>query len=299
MKSNSKNETSIVQKIYKKILKVYPFLTKNERSIFDKKSKIIIGKSLSGNPTTKKTIEGLLLLLNANGHADIKEWHKPNLREVKRKKSPTLNIDHHILLIRIPSWVVWLDKFDKKLVTFCQKNIKKYDALIIDVRENRGGSSRIAHDFANIFFKKTIVYGKFVRKNKNGKLKTITGRLKPNETVFIDKPIAILTSDRCFSSNELFIAPFKISKRATLIGQSTAGGSANPISETIKISGKKFVVRIPTWRFFLKGKNQPIEKTKIVPDIIYKRKDIENFAKNYLLEEITKKPVVLLQNSKR
>lgn len=93
----------------------------------------------------------------------------------------------------------------------------------------------------------------------------------------------ILISRRCFSSNELFLAPFKISKRAVLIGEPTAGGSANPVSEAIKINGEKFVVRIQTWRFFLKGKRYPIEKTKIEPDIVYEADDIENFTKNKLL----------------
>ena len=167
-----------------------------------------------------------------------------------------------------------------------QKNIEKYDAIIIDVRENQGGSSRIAHNFANIFFKKTVVYGKFIKKKESGKLITTIGKLKPNKKIFIDKPILILISKKCFSSNELFLAPFKISKRAILVGEPTTGGSANPISEIIKISGKKFVIRIPTWRFFLKGEKRPIEKTRINPDIIYKSKNIEKFAKSYLMKTV-------------
>lgn len=285
MKPNNQNEIMDVQKIYKKILEVYPFLTKAEKNIFDKKSKIIMDKFLDGNIEAEKAIKNLLHLFNGNGHAGIKEWQKPNrnfVREAKVKKSPTFNIENRILFVKIPSWAMWLGKINKKLVSFCKNNVKKYDALIIDVRENQGGSSRIAHDFANIFFKEIVAYGKFVKKSKKGRLKTTIGKLKPNKSIFIDKPIVILISNKCFSSNELFLAPFKISKRATLIGQSTAGGSANPVSETIKISGKKFVVRIPTWRFFLKGKNKPIEKTKIIPDIVYSDKNIENFARNYL-----------------
>lgn len=289
MKLNNKNEVPTVQKIYKKILEVYPFLTKTEKNIFDKKSKILMNNFFNGNSETSETIKNLLHLFNGNGHADIKEWQKPNrnfMREAKVKRLPTFNIENRILFIKIPSWVMWLGEINKKLVSFCKNNVKKYDALIIDVRENQGGSSRIAHDFANIFFKKIVVYGKFVKKSKKGRLKTTIGKLKPNKNVFIDKPIVVLISNKCFSSNELFLAPFKISKRATLIGQPTAGGSANPVSEIIKISDKKFVVRIPTWRFFLKGKNKPIEKTKIIPDIVCGDKNIENFARNYLLKVI-------------
>jgi C-terminal processing protease CtpA/Prc len=95
-----------------------------------------------------------------------------------------------------------------------------------------------------------------------------------------------LISEKCFSSNELFIAPFKISKRAVLMGKTTRGGSAHPKSELIECSGRKFIVRIPTQRFFLKRKNKPIEKTKIRPDIYYNKKDIEKFAERYLLKKI-------------
>jgi len=153
------------------------------------------------------------------------------------------------------------------------------------VQENQGGWSKMAHNFASIFFKKNVVYGKFAKKGKNGRLKISKDKLESNKNIFIDKPVVVLISEKCFSSNELFLAPFKVSKRAVLIGRTTRGGSANPISETIEINKKKFIVRIPTWRFFLKGEDKPIEKTKIKPDVVYKGDDIEKFAENYLLKK--------------
>ncbi|MDD3102001.1 MAG: S41 family peptidase [Patescibacteria group bacterium] len=287
MKLKNSDKIFVVEKIYQKILGIYPFLTKTEKNIFKKKAKFILDKSKCGKSEQEISIKNLLALLNSNGHADIKEWRKSDrnfMRKAKIKKSPFSKIENRILYIKIPSWAKWLGDIDQKLNKFCQKNIKKYNAIIIDVRENQGGSSRIAHNFAGIFFKKTFIYGKFIKKNENGKLKTTEGRFKPNKKIFIDQPIIILISRKCFSSNELFLAPFKILKRAVLIGEPTAGGSANPISEIVEIFGKKFIIRIPTWRFFLKDKKQPIEKTKISPDIVYKGKNIEKFAKNYLLK---------------
>lgn len=291
MKQSDKNEIIAVKKIHQKILEVYPFLTKAEKNTFDKKSKKIIDKFLKGDLKTKQTVESLLLLFKGNGHATINEWHKLSrefIKKLKDKASPTFSIESRVLFIKIPSWFTELGEIDKKLVSFCQKNSEKYDTIVIDVRENHGGNSKIAYNFSEIFFKKTIEYGQFVKKNKRGKLKTNIGKLKPNKNIFIDKPIAILISNKCFSSNELFLAPFKISKRAVLIGETTAGGSANPVAEIIKIDGKKYVVRIPTWRFFLKGKIKPIENTKITPDITYKGRDINKFAKEYLLKVLKK-----------
>lgn len=287
MKLKNNNKASVIEKIYQKILEIYPFLTKAEKNIFKRKAKFILDKFKHEKLETKSAIKNLLFLLNRNGHADIQEWHKPNrnfMRKAKIKKMPFLRIDNKILYIKIPSWAMWLGKIDKKLNEFCQKNIEEYNIIIIDVRENQGGSSRTAHNFASIFFRRAFIYGRFIKKKENGKLTAKIGKLEPNKKIFISKPIAILVSRKCFSSNELFLAPFKISKRAVLVGEPTAGGSANPISEIVRISGKKFIVRIPTWRFFLKGKNQPIEKTRITPDVVYRGKNIEKFAENYLLK---------------
>jgi len=287
MISKNKNDLIQIKFIYKKILKIYPFLIKTEKNIFEKKSKSILDRFAKNNIMIEESIKQLLSCLEGKGHADIREYHKPDCnftREVRLKKMPFFKIENRILNIKIPSWLMCLGEIDKKLNKFCQKNVDKYDAIIIDVRENRGGASSIAHDFASIFFKKQIVFGKFIKRGKNGKLITMIGKLEPNKNIFIDKPIAILISRKCFSSNELFLAPFKISKRAVLIGEPTAGGSANPISEMIEYSGKKFIVRIPTWRFFLKGKKQPIEKTKILPDVFYRGKNIERFAERYLVK---------------
>jgi C-terminal processing protease CtpA/Prc len=287
-----KNEKNLIQIdfICKRILEVYPFLTKRQRIIFEKKSRNTIDKFKKNKLTAEETVKELLSFLR-NKHADIREWHRPDrdyMRRTKIKRMPTFELRNCILYIKIPSWLKWLGRIDKRLNEFCQKNINRYDAVIIDVRENQGGASEIAHNFAGIFFKKQVIFGRFFKKGKSGRLITNTGKLEPNKRIFIDKPVVILISRKCFSSNELFIAPFKISKRAILIGDSTAGGSANPISEIIKISEKKFVVRIPTWRFFLKGKRFPIEKTRILPDIFYKSKNIEQFAEKYLLKIIKK-----------
>jgi C-terminal processing protease CtpA/Prc len=287
----TKTKTNLmpVNFIYRKILKIYSFLTLKERNIFIKKSEKMINKFKKGKLIGEETIKRILSFVDGSGHADIREYQKPDrdfMRKVKPQRIPSFKIEDRILTIKIPSWLIWLGAIDKKLKSFCKNNIKKYDAIIIDVRENNGGSSNLAYSFASIFFKKSVIFGKTIRSGKNKKSKISLAKLEPDKKIFIDKPIIILISGKSFSSTELFLAPFKVSKRAVLIGEPTQGGSARPVSEIIVIDGKKFVVRIPTWRFFLKGKKLPIEKTKIHPDILYKGKDIENFAEKYLLKTV-------------
>ena len=164
-------------------------------------------------------------------------------------------------------------------------NIDKCKAVILDVRENQGGDSTIAHKFASIFFNRPVFYGKFVRRTNN-QIISSQGILNPHKYIFIDKPLGLLISKKCYSSNELFIAPFKISKRAVLIGQKTAGGSGNPVSENITIDNIQYRVRIPTWRFFLEGSDKPIEETVIIPDIECDSSQAMEIAVRYFTDKI-------------
>lgn len=270
-----------LEKLYNKILYIYPFLSKAEQKRFERESKKIINNESSFKKNPLGTTSKLFKNLN-NPHADVREQHKQNLKLRSRSKirlSPTFDIKDRILYIKIPSWVMLLGDIDKKLISFCHKNIKKYDSLIIDVRDNEGGNSRVAHNFAGIFFKKNVTFGTLVAKYK-GKLKKEPYVLKKHKKIYIDKPIIIIINNKCFSSNELFIAPFKISKRAVLVGERTRGGSANPLAINFEVAGKDYKARIPRWRFYLKGKKDPIEKTGIEPD-----KDISKFVREGLLSK--------------
>ena len=273
-----------VVRIYKKILAIYPFLTAKERGIFIKKAGPILEKVCRAGTLKDRVLLGrALLAILHNGHADLHTVYKKK-RKLGPRIKPRVELDkkRRILIVTIPSWNKELKSEAQKLIRQCVNQRKKYDKIILDVRENAGGNSRIAHDFASIFFKRPVRYGTFVRRGKGSALKRTPGILEPNGKIYIDVPIAILISKKCFSSNELFLAPFKVSKRATLIGEPTRGGSANPISEEVTIDGIKMIARIPQWRFFLRGGKKPIEETKIKPDIRYSKSDIAAFAVRFL-----------------
>jgi len=276
----------LIHRIYKKILKIYPFLTSKEKRLFISRSKPLLIRYPKASTLEEKIsfIRSLLFLLN-NGHADLIRTKK---RKMARKKlklfKPKIELHarQRTLFIIIPSWSKDLGDIQHGLISTCVKNRKKYDAILIDVRDNSGGNSRIAHDFASIFFNKSIKYGIFVSKGRNNKLRREIGLLKPHKKIYINALVAILISGKCFSSNELFLAPFKVSGRAVLIGDRTRGGSANPLSQKISIEKVEMVVRIPRWRFFLKGKKKPLEETKINPTVVYREKNIISFAERYL-----------------
>jgi superfamily II DNA/RNA helicase len=172
---------SIIQ-VYNKILNTYPFLTEKEERDFIKKAEPFLEKALKTDTPKDKVLLGRsLLAILDNGHADL---HTVNPRRAHHKKAselkPSIKLlsKKRILFITIPSWNKSLDGWQKKLADECVKRRKKYDAILIDVRENSGGNSRIAHDFASIFFRRPVMYGTFVSRGKNNRLKKNEERIK-------------------------------------------------------------------------------------------------------------------------
>lgn len=254
--------TSIIGQIHQRIVDVYPFLTPKEKELFQKSSDKLLKKSITTEKEWFTAVYNLLQLL-CNEHADIFLWSD---KPPKPLQKPIIKIANETLYITIPSWNNRLAGIDEKLINFCWDNRKKYQNILIDVRGNYGGNSNIAHHFSSIFFKKETIYGKFKYKKAN-KITSRPATLQPHSKYYIQQPITLLIDEKCFSSNELFIAPFKIAKRALIAGQITRGGSGNPIMEEAIIGKNKYIIRIPTWRFFLRGERDPLEKTKITPDV--------------------------------
>lgn len=277
------------------ILKIYPFLDNRERNDYIERSDHVFKHARQRHLSQKNQIEKLLGLLR-NPHAKIFP-KKIGKRKINPCLKPKYYIKNNVLFIIIPSWDNRLKNIDQEIIKFCVAKKNEYAGIIIDVRKNRGGDSRIAHNIAGIFFDKDVVFGKFVQRNKVGKLISKSYKLYKNGKIYIDKPIVILISKKNISSNELFLAPFKIIGRAVLVGERTEGGSANPLWRMIKLGKKQYNVAIPRWRFFLKGEKQPIEETAIKPDIQYKGKNIYTVAQKILLKD--NKSYVTQKNSKR
>ena len=256
---------SISNQIHQKIIDIYPFLTPQEKKLFEQASKKLLKRPIKTKQEWVDLVTTLLQLLR-NGHADIFLWRKTSSKTLQK---PTIKIINETLYITVPSWDNKLAGIEEKLIDFCWKNRKEYHTILIDVRGNNGGNSNIAHHFASIFFKKEVGYGTFKYKKAN-KITSRPAILRPHPRYYIHQPITLLIDEKCFSSNELFIAPFKVAKRALIAGRITRGGSGNPIMEEIMIGKSKYIIRIPTWRFFLKGERKPVEETKITPDIFLK-----------------------------
>ena len=170
---------------------------------------------------------------------DIQEiTHDKHIRVKLRQPGVTINVNEdvekHFRKVEILDGNVGLitvDKFPsdpkaKNIIDRILSQLTDVDSLIIDLRNNQGGSADFVRYFSSYFFdKKTHLNSIYWREtNKNEEFWTIDdlpSSKRPN------LPLYILTSKNTFSAAEGFSYLLKVRKRAYLVGETTKGG-ANP-----------------------------------------------------------------------
>jgi hypothetical protein len=149
--------------------------------------------------------------------------------------------------------------------TFADEHMKKLastDAIIIDLRQNGGGSPEMVQYLCSYFFDKKIhlnsLYNRVADNTREFWTIDVKGKKMP------DIPLFILTSKRTFSAAEEFSYNMQTQKRAVLVGETTGGG-ANP-GGVFKINDQLSIF-IPTGRAI-----NPVTKTNwegvgVKPDV--------------------------------
>lgn len=212
---------------------------------------------------------------------------------VKQSRVVAKIINQKIGYLKIPNWnqqEITGQLIDKKLAWFNRKQIK---VLIIDVRGNYGGDSRLAKGLAGHFFNRPVSFGIVKQRLKSDSL-----RLKKNQLTvepqlpYYPWPIILLTDAGCFSSNEYFIAGLKDNERAFMIGETTGGGSGNPKKFIIPFKDASFELWVSTWRYF-RPCGLALEGKGIKPNLIIKSTftDIRS-RKDVVLKAATKRSIV-------
>jgi len=154
-----------------------------------------------------------------------------------------------------------------RIASFDKDTYEIYDAisyflntkgLIIDVRDNSGGSSDYADDVISRFIDKNKVSPLSFRKN----MQPSSYSIRP-QNPFYGKPVVVLMNGGTFSSAEGFCKIMENISTVTMIGDTTAGGSANPQWYSLP-SGTQ--IRVST-TCYLKYDGKPVEWNGIFPDI--------------------------------
>ncbi len=145
-------------------------------------------------------------------------------------------------------------------------SLKDMRGIIVDLRENSGGNDALGNIVAGRFADKARVYS-YIRW-RNGTMHTDftdfqAASVAPQGPRQYMKPVAVLTNRRCFSSAEGTILMFRALPNVTTIGDTTGGGSANPISLALP---NKWTYRVSRWIQYTAEKTV-FEGSGLPPDI--------------------------------
>lgn len=142
------------------------------------------------------------------------------------------------------------------------KFLSNTSAIIIDLRENGGGSPEMVSQIESYFFK--------VKTHMND----IISRTTKDTTVFyadpakadslnLSMPVYILTSHNTFSAAEDFSYAMQMEKRATIVGEITGGGAHPQMPFSV---GQGFVLSLPFARSLNPITKTDWEGTGVIPD---------------------------------
>jgi hypothetical protein len=158
------------------------------------------------------------------------------------------------------------------------------DAVIFDLRENTGGEPSMVMMMCTYLFEQPTLLNDFYDRKGNTTTEYWTLRYVPGVKLG-NKPAYVLTSKQTFSGGEEFAYDLKNLKRATIVGETTAGGS-HPVGP--HRAGDHFVVFVPSSLILNPVTRGDWEGTGVTPDVPVKAEDALDTAERLAAQRIQK-----------
>jgi retinol-binding protein 3 len=159
------------------------------------------------------------------------------------------------------------------------------DALIIDLRDNGGGSPDMVSFIASYLFSERTRLNDIYNRKENKTTEYWTKPDVPGKKI-IGKPVFVLTSKRTFSAAEDFTYAVKNLKRATIVGETTGGG-AHP-TRGCRVDDH-FLIGVPFARSISTITKTDWEGTGVEPDVKAPADQALDVAKNLAVEALRRK----------
>lgn len=156
------------------------------------------------------------------------------------------------------------------------------DAVIFDLRENTGGEPSMVAMLCTYLFDQPTLLNDFYDRKGNTTSEFWTLRYVPGIRLG-NKPAYVLTSKQTFSGGEEFAYDLKNLKRATVVGETTAGGS-HPVGP--HRAGDHFVVFVPSSLILNPVTRKDWEGTGVTPDVPVKAEDALDTAERLAAQRI-------------
>ncbi|MCX6285890.1 MAG: S41 family peptidase [Bacteroidetes bacterium] len=271
---------------------------------------------------TYELVDGWILYFNSSKY--IKEWPKPNLSE-NEIKSKIYEIEGcYFKKVSEKTALLCLSSFEhnyveriKKLLADNRKAIESSENLIIDIRNNPGGTydayeglfpyiltNNVRGLGMEFLVTQTLIDGiqdwyddeegkkkakEWINifKGKMGEfVNTDTTDIYINEVKLAErspKQVVILANRRTASSGEAFLLDARQSKKVKVLGTPTYGALDYGTASFFNFGCKNYKLMMPTWRS-MRLPDYPIDNIGIQPDIYLDKsvKDWIRFAVNYL-----------------
>ena len=132
-------------------------------------------------------------------------------------------------------------------------------SLVIDIRGNGGGETRVMLDIADNFFEQPTYYGAF--RNRAGELQKYHTRRNPGA---YRGPVVVLVDEESASASETFAAFMQETARARIVGRQTAGSTLNQGGRRQFKGGGE--LRYST-RMYLSASGRELEGAGVVPEV--------------------------------
>jgi len=164
-------------------------------------------------------------------------------------------------------------------------SLKNMKGIIVDIRNNVGGNDALGNIIASRFADATRIYS--YSQFRNGPKHTdftelVSHTIAPAGKAQFLKPVALLTNRRDISSAEGTILMFRVLPSVTTIGDTTGGGSANPIALTLPNS---WSYRVSRWIQYTAEK-EVFENKGLAPNIVCQISQTDfNNGKDAILEK--------------
>jgi carboxyl-terminal processing protease len=199
------------------------------------------------------------------------------LEETYAKSSLIHKEDKKYGLINLPAFYFDMKDYgERNAATDIQREIEELkkegmEGLVLDLRDNGGGSLRTAVDIAGLFIKK----GPVVQVASGGKRKEVLE--DENELVAWDGPLVILVNELSASASEILAAAMQDYKRAIIIGSKQSYGKG-PVQNMIDLNqwlrksdmGDMGALKLTTQKFYrVNGGSTQLEGVKsdvVMPD---------------------------------
>ncbi|HEX4535474.1 MAG TPA: S41 family peptidase, partial [Candidatus Acidoferrum sp.] len=156
------------------------------------------------------------------------------------------------------------------------------DAIIFDLRDNRGGQPEMVSFVAAYLFDHPEYW---YNPRENTTQQSWTQSPVPGNRL-ADKPVYVLTSARTFSGAEQFCYDLKMLKRATLVGETTGGAAHSGVWHRID---DHFGMGIPETKPINPYLNAGWEGTGVEPDVKVKAEEALKTAENLAQRKLQKR----------